>query len=328
MSSSCALWRRSRLATTAWVLLAGFGLDASQAFAERPLIAELKWIDSDADAVAVLTTAPAECLVMPKDPDRARLARLGRAAFRSPVLLGGLAARVRMSCDSCHQNGHSNPAFRFTGVSGEPGTADVTGSVFSTNREDGRSNAVPIPTLVDAGLAPPFGSILPTSDLRTFILAAVVDEFQGEPPPDLVVEALIVYITGLQSVGCPKRREEILSFRSDAKEILELFDIVIDVLEHDDRHTGQFALMSLQAALERIYQRFPERVTDREELVWLSRSLSRLRKRLEKESLPDLIALFAPKRSRFEAISRKLELQSDVSFYEATVLRRALDSKR
>lgn len=328
MSSSCALWRRSSLATTACVLLAGLGLDASQAFAERPLIAELKWIDSDADAVAVLTTAPAECLVMPKDPDRARLARLGRAAFRSPVLLGGLAARVRMSCDSCHQNGHSNPTFRFTGVSGEPGTADVTGSVFSTNREDGRSNAVPIPTLVDAGLAPPFGSILPTSDLRTFIRAAVVDEFQGKPPPDLVVEALIVYIAGLQSVGCPKPREEIVSFRSDAKETLELFDIVIDVLEHDDRHTGQFALMSLQAALERIYQRFPERVTDREELVGLSRSLSRLRKRLEKESLPDLIALFAPKRSRFEAISRKLELQSDVSFYEATVLRRALDSKR
>lgn len=328
MSSSCALWRRSSLATTACVLLAGLGLDALQAFAERPLIAELKWIDSDADAVAVLTTAPTECLVMPKDPDRARLARLGRVAFRSPVLLGGLAARVRLSCDSCHQNGHSNPTFRFTGVSGEPGTADVTGSVFSTNREDGRSNAVPIPTLVDAGLAPPFGSILPTSDLRTFIRAAVVDEFQGEPPLNSVVEGLVVYVTGLQSAGCPNRREEVVSFGSDANEILELFDIMIDILEQDDRHTGQFMLISLQAALERIYQRFPERVTDREELIGLSRTLSRLRMRLEKESLPDLISSLAAKRSRFEAISRKLELQSDVSFYEATVLRRALDSKR
>ena len=80
--------------------------------------------------------------------------------------------------------------------------------------------------------------------------------------------------------------------------------------------------------VERIYQRFPERVTDREELIGLSRTLSRLRMRLEKESLPDLIASLAAKRSRFETISRKLELQSDVSFYEATVLRRALDSKR
>jgi len=322
------LWRPSRIAAAAssLVLLASFGLDGSQAFAERPLIADLKWVHTDADAVAALTMIPAECLVMSRNAERARLVRLGRVAFRSPVLLGGLAARVGMSCDSCHRNGHDNPVFHFTGVSGDPGTADVTGSVFSTNRDDGRLNPVVIPTLVDVASAPPFGTMRPVPDLRTFLHAAVVDEFQGEPPPQSVVEGMLAYIEGLQSAGCPKRRSEVVSFEADARELLGIIDVVIETLEHDDRHGGLFALTSLRAALERVYRRFPERVSAREELIGLSRALSRLRELLEEQGVPETIAVLTAERLQLEAVLRKLGTQVHTSFYDPGVLRSALDS--
>lgn len=323
------LWRPSRNTARAALLLAGLVLAPESGSAERPLIAHLKWLHPDADVVAALTTRLAECLVMPSDPAQAQLARLGRVAFRSPVLLGGVASRVGMSCDSCHPNGHDNPVFHFAGVSGGPGTADVTGAVFSKNREDGLRNPVPIPTLVDAGSAPPFGSVLPAPDLRTFLHAAVVDEFQGEPPLEPVLEALMVYLAGLRSAGCPKPREEALSFGVEAAALLETFDVVIESVDGGDRGVGKFALLSLRAALERVYRRFPADFAAREELVERSRALSEIGTRLDSPSeqgpLGEVVPLLAEERLRLEATLRMLGSQAELSFYEATVLRKALE---
>jgi hypothetical protein len=233
-----------------------------------------------------------------------------------------------MSCDSCHRNGHDNPVFHFAGVSGDPGTADVTGFVFSTNRDDGRRNPVAIPTLVDAASAPPFGTILPAPDLRTFLHAAVVDEFQGEPPPQSVIEGLLAYIEGLRSAACPKRRSEAVSFETDSSDLLRTMDVVIETLEDDDLPGGLFALASLRAALERVYRRFPERVSAREELVGSSRALSRLRELLEEKRVSETISLLAAERLRLESVLSKLETQIDISFYAPSILRRALDSSR
>ncbi|MGF7473737.1 hypothetical protein WFJ45_23635, partial [Salmonella enterica subsp. enterica serovar Minnesota] len=72
-------------------------------------------------------------------------ARIGRAAFNSPLLLGGQAARAGLSCASCHRNGRGNPDFHFPGISGAPGTADVTASLLSSHRGDGQFNPKPIP---------------------------------------------------------------------------------------------------------------------------------------------------------------------------------------
>jgi len=322
------LWRPGRLAAVAFVLLCGLGGRVggrgSPEPVERPLIAELRWMDPNANAVTSLTVVPAECLVMPPEPDRARLARLGRVAFRSPVLLGGLAGRVGLSCDSCHRNGHDNPVFHFVGVSGEPGTADVTGAVFSRHRDDGRSNPVAIPSLLDAGSAPPFGSILPAPDLRTFLHAAIVDEFQGVPPPQSVVDGLIEYVSGLQSRACPEPREESVHFVSDAAAILETFDVVMESLSHADRRGGEFALLSLRAALEKVYRRFPRNVLAREDLLRRSRALSLMRTRLGEKDLSQAIALLAAERTRLEAVLRKLGKRTGESFYQPDVLRRAL----
>jgi hypothetical protein len=290
------------------------------------MVVDLKWIYSGADAVEVLTGVPAECLVTPRDARRARLVRLGRVAFRSPGLLGGLAARVGMSCDSCHRNGHDNPVFYVAGVSGEPGTADVTGSVFSTTREDGMPNPVVIPSLVDRASMPPFGTTVPATDLRTFLHAAIVDEFQGEPPPKAVTEGMLAYLESLQSVGCPAERSQAVTFEADSRELLRTLGVVVEMLEQGDLRAARFVLISLRAALERVYRRFPEHVSAREGLVDSSRALSSLREALDEQRVLKTLASLETERLRLEAVLRRLATQVEVSYYDPRVLRSALES--
>ncbi|MFL6729987.1 MAG: hypothetical protein ACJ8EZ_08675, partial [Sphingomicrobium sp.] len=80
-------------------------------------IREARWLQSP-DLVADLTTQPPECLAWPADTAQRSSVAVGRALFRSPLLLGGQAARAGLSCASCHRNGRSNPHFHFPGISG------------------------------------------------------------------------------------------------------------------------------------------------------------------------------------------------------------------
>jgi hypothetical protein len=327
------LWRIHRftvgtkIGTSIAALFGALSFGGAPANADRPLIADLSWIHRDADPIVTLTRVPTECLVAPRDAERARHVRLGRVAFRSPRLLGGLAGRVGMSCNTCHRNGRDNPEFHIMGASGDPGTVDVTGAVFSSNRDDGKRNPVIIPTLVDAASTPPYGTIQPNADLKAFLRAVIVDEFQGEPPARSVIEGLLAYLQDLQSAGCPKSRSESVVFEGDRLEVLETMDVVIETLERGDIRSGHFALASLRAVLERVHQRFPGHVTRREELVVLSRSLLRLRQRLDGENVAETISMLASERARLNAVLQELESQVDVSFYDPIVLRSALGSR-
>ena len=163
-----------------------------------PVLREMRWIDpglSRADVIRLLTTEPAECLITATLPEASNQIAIGRAAFRSPLLLGGQAARAGISCASCHRAGHGNPNFAFPGVSGAPGTADVTSSLFSRKRGDGLANPRPIPDLtsdrakIDRDPASPA--------LRHFIRGLVVDEFDGLEMSDPVLDGLVAYVRAL-----------------------------------------------------------------------------------------------------------------------------------
>ena len=108
-----------------------------------------------------------------------------------------------MSCDSCHPNGRAQHDFFIEGVSGAPGTVDVTGGIFSRTRDDGLFNPVPIPSLVDVGANQSFGSMAPMKDLQTFVRVLITEEFQGVPPDPIVERALIAYLRALRSEDCP-----------------------------------------------------------------------------------------------------------------------------
>ena len=123
--------------------LAGAALLALGAAAVEPPLRALRWLAAGADPVAAATREPAECLRPTQDRDQTWRIEVGRAAFRSPLLLGGQASRAGLSCESCHLAGRDNPRFHFAGLSGAPGTADVTASLFSSHRGDGVWNCRP-----------------------------------------------------------------------------------------------------------------------------------------------------------------------------------------
>ncbi len=157
-------------------------LAAPLAVAAEPLD-EARWARPGADLVSLLTTSPGECLRPPADEEDAYNIEVGRAAFRTPFLFGGVAARAGLSCNSCHRDGQGNPDFFLDGLSGEPGTADVTSSIFSKVREDGAFNPVKIPTLVGAGKKASFGTVSPHGSLDAFISSAVDKEFAARRRP-------------------------------------------------------------------------------------------------------------------------------------------------
>jgi hypothetical protein len=296
---------------------------------ERPALDELKWLEPGADATAFLTTAPAECLAMPEALESAGQVRLGRIAFRSPVLLGGIAGRVGLSCDSCHRNGHGNPHFFVVGVSGAPGTADVTGSVFSTTRDDHVNNPVEIPSLVDAAAHPPFGTVVPAKDLSTFLHHAIIDEFQGQTPPRRVLDGLADYLRLLERSACPGKGASAVSkitFEADARRLLEMMDTLSEVVAHADVATSDFVLLSLRSALGRVYHRFPAAISERDALIQASRSLSRLRPLFPETDPARMRSEVAIERARLEKALDGLRPKETRSFYDASVLSRALES--
>jgi len=84
----------------AGLLLAGVAVPvALAALGDAPLKAML-WVSRDADPARALGTVPTECLKAPADPAQAASVEIGRAAFRTQVLLGGQAARAGITCET------------------------------------------------------------------------------------------------------------------------------------------------------------------------------------------------------------------------------------
>lgn len=238
---------------------------------------DINWLSPDADRIAALTTAPAECLARPADPEQAWRVSLGQVAFRSPALLGGLAARGGMSCDTCHRNGHGNPDFFIAGVSGAPGTADVTSAIFSQTRGDDTVNPVPIPDLTDAGAKSSFGTMRPLHDLPGFVHSVMVDEFQGQEPAPAVAEGLVAYVAALKRSACPADPSVSLTFGHAARELSETYAVLLAAMDRRDPKAADFVLRSLNLALGRLAQRFPAAPEAADALPALGRDLSALR---------------------------------------------------
>jgi hypothetical protein len=155
----------------------------------------LRWTAPGAE-LEVLSTQPSACVKFNAELEPS--VDYGRALFNSSTLLGGQAAKAGLSCASCHVNGRGNPHFMLAGVSGKPGTADVTNSFFSAARGNGRFDPVPIPDLAfpakvsrDAG----------NKALEKFIRDLIVDEFAGDEPDELAIEAIANYVRAIGPCG-------------------------------------------------------------------------------------------------------------------------------
>ncbi|MBL8771336.1 MAG: hypothetical protein JNK30_08130 [Phenylobacterium sp.] len=192
--------RRTRALAFALALAAGAALAAEAG----PPLRAMRWLAPEADAMRALAAEPAECLRRPAGGEAALSVEVGRAAFRTPLLLGGQAARAGLSCEACHRAGRGNPDFRFPGASGAPGTADVTLSLFSGRRGNGVHDPRPIPDLA----GPRSALKVAPSDLDAFVRGLVVEEFDGPEPPAAVLRGLADYVRSLDPAACPGGRAD------------------------------------------------------------------------------------------------------------------------
>jgi hypothetical protein len=226
-------------------LLLGAAAD-SPAFPVR----EARWL-APAAVRAGLTREPAECFARPAEPAERRRAQIGRIGFRTPLLLGGQAARAGLSCASCHRNGRGNEAFLFPGLSGPPGTADVTASLMSSHRGDGRFNPVPIPDLSGPRRALKVPHDRSGRALETFIRGLIVEEFDGPEPSTEVLDGLAAYVRALRPAACG-RGERRVSLASR----LALVEEAAGLAASEGGETRRLLLAAARSQLGAIDERF------------------------------------------------------------------------
>jgi hypothetical protein len=264
----------------------------------------LKWIGDTADPLAHLLTEPVSCV---GDKDNAAVKR-GELLFESPLLLGGQAAKVGLSCAACHRNGRDNPDFFLVGISGAPGTADVTNGFFSKQRADDDFNPVPIPDLASAGGRTRVDR-REAGRLEKFLAAQVVEEFEGQPPQQMIVDDLAAYIRALDHGNCDPDQTRSQSWRDE----LELLRAAASHINEDASPADDAYIDAMRAALGRLNARFQSTESEavREYLVTLSRQL---------QNYPDMTVTDRDLKS----LEDQLLLLEPYSFYQRETLAAAL----
>ena len=271
---------------------------AAAAEIPQPLQA-LHWVSPDADPVATFASEPTECLARPADPVAAQAVEVGRAAFRTPLLLGGQAARVGLTCESCHRAGRGTPQFLFPGASGAPGTADVTLSLFSSHRGNGVHDPKPIPDLS----GPRDRLKVSEGELPTFIRGLIVEEFDGREPPPAVLAGLAAYVRALTPGACPAGPERQplrpAGLMADARRALAAAQQAVAA---NDRPTAILMIAAARARLALIDERYKALPAEIARLRAADAALAALQQAV-REGRPDAPAALA----RWTKDSRKLE---------------------
>jgi len=239
----------------------------------RSLRAE-RWIAPGADRVTGLSREPTECLAWPVDPTQRLSITIGRAAFRDPLLLGGQAARAGISCESCHRAGRDNPDFQLPGVSGAPGTADVTSSLFSSHRGDDLDNPKTIPDLSADKSRLKVAQDRTSGDLERFIQGLVTQEFDGRQPPPIVLSGLADYVRALDPKACPAQASRPITAQALLADVDQALETATTLSARGDNAAAQTLVRAARARLFLV----DERMTDpklRAQLRAFDQTLSR-----------------------------------------------------
>jgi hypothetical protein len=231
-------------------LLAAAGPDVSVIHAAR-------WLAPSADRARALGSIATECLGRPADAEAAYRVEVGRAAFKSPLLLGGQAARAGLACDSCHQDGRNNPDFFFPGVSGAPGTA-TRAALLSSHPADGIDHPKPIPNLSGPKSGLKVSQDVKAAALEPFVHGLVTSEFDGAEPPPAVIKGLAAYVRALSPDACPTAAREPLTAAVYIDNARRATRASLGALERGDADTAAFLAEAARSPLGLIYERYDQ----------------------------------------------------------------------
>ena len=312
--------RRRRAAVLAAALLPAA---AGALAADAPLRA-LRWLAPGADPARALTTAPGECLRQPSDPETALAVEVGRAAFRSPLLLGGPAARAGVACETCHRDGRDNPDFLFPGLSGAPGTADVTSSLFSSHRGDGIDDPRPIPDLGGPKARLKVAQNPAAGALEPFVRGLVVEEFDGAEPPPAVLAGLAAYVRSLDPAACPAPGGRPLTAGLYAEDARRAVRAARTLAARGDAPAALAMVAAARARLGLIDERYarPGLAAERRRLAAADRTLADAARAL-RQARPDVPARLDRWLAATAGLGGALSRREDASLFAPRVLARA-----
>ena len=238
------------------VLIAAAGLLVG-ARADRPLpqdfpIRAAHWLSPEGRERA-LAEEPPECAAPPQDEDGRLAFEIGRTAFRAPLLLGGQAARAGLRCESCHSNGRRNPDFDFPGLSGEPGTADVTASEMSSHRGNGVFDPRRIP---DLAVPAKVSRDSANRELEKFMHGLIVEEFDGAEPPPRILAGLAAYVRAIGRTSCDADVPVPIGVTGRISDVKRAMTAARSSLRRGDRDAARLMLGAARSLLGQIDERY------------------------------------------------------------------------
>jgi cytochrome c peroxidase len=131
------------------------------------------------------------------------LVAFGDMLFDSPEIFGEPAKSLGLACSTCHNRGDINQRLFVPGITPKPGVIDVDGAFFNARFNDHRPDAIDIPSLRGIRFTAPYGRDGRLASLRDFIRNVIVNEFAGEEPSPLILDALLAYMLEFDFLPAP-----------------------------------------------------------------------------------------------------------------------------
>ncbi len=132
------------------------------------------------------------------------LIALGDMAFDSAEIFGEPARSLRISCNTCHNKGVTNPNFFIPGLSRRKGGMDVSNSFFEEHANNGIFGHLDTPDLRGIRFTAPYGRNGRTASLREFVRNVIVLEFNGSEPDPMLLDGMVAYMNEFEFIPNPK----------------------------------------------------------------------------------------------------------------------------
>jgi mono/diheme cytochrome c family protein len=131
------------------------------------------------------------------------LVAFGDMLFDSPEIFGEPAKGLGLACSTCHNRSDINQRLFIPGITPKPGVIDVDGAFFNGRFNDHRPDAIDIPSLRGIRFTAPYGRDGRFASLRDFTRNVIVNEFAGEEPSPLMLDALVLYMLEFDFLPAP-----------------------------------------------------------------------------------------------------------------------------